>query len=103
MTLPNCSATAQWYREGHCEYNLRTIKSAGRILDLLEFGRPRGDMSRSAFPDIMLCQDLLGGGRVSGNLGGGRFDVKAKEAPSISVRQTSPLSPQSSPDSRFAP
>jgi AraC family transcriptional regulator len=32
-------------------------------------------MSRPALPDIVLYQDLLGGSRVSGDLGGGRFDV----------------------------
>jgi AraC family transcriptional regulator len=51
-------------------------------------------MSRSAFPDIMLCQDLLGGGRVSGDLGGGRFDVKSERgafylgAPDVALRST---------------
>jgi AraC family transcriptional regulator len=53
------------------------MKSAGRIVDLLEWRRPAGDMFRPALPDIILYEDLLGGGRVSGNLGGGRFDVKS--------------------------
>ncbi|WP_211258320.1 AraC family transcriptional regulator [Sphingomonas sanxanigenens] len=45
------------------------------MLDLLEVARPAGDMSRPGLPDIVLYQDLLGGSRVSGDLGGGRFDV----------------------------
>jgi AraC family transcriptional regulator len=51
-------------------------------------------MSRSAFPDIMLCQDLLGGGRVSGDLGGGRFDVNSERgalylaAPDFALKST---------------
>ena len=94
MTLPDRSATAQWYSEAHCEYQLRTIKSAGRILDLLEIARPAGDMSRSALPDIILCQDLRGGGRVSGNLGGGCFDVNSERgafylaAPDFALKST---------------
>lgn len=94
MTLPDCSATAQWYREGRCDMYLRTMKSAGRVLDLLEYGRPAGDMFRPALPEIVLYQDLRGGGRVSGNLGGGHFDVKSERgalylaAPDFAVKST---------------
>lgn len=94
MTFPDRSATAQWYREGQSEYHLRMMKSAGRILDLLEWGRPAGDMSRPALPDIILYQDLLGGGRVSGNLGGGRFEVNSESgalylaAPDFALKST---------------
>ncbi|MEQ8291169.1 MAG: AraC family transcriptional regulator [Roseovarius sp.] len=79
MTVPDFSASARWYREGHCGYHLRTMKSAGRILDLLEIERPGGDMSRSGLPDLVLVQDLRGGSRVSDCLGGGRFDVKSRK------------------------
>jgi AraC family transcriptional regulator len=48
------------------------------MLDLLEIERPAGNMSRSGLPDLVLVQDMLGGSRVSGNLGGGRFDVMSK-------------------------
>lgn len=94
MTVPNSSATAQWYREGHSEYELRTMKSADRIIDLLEFGRPPGDMFRPALPDIILYQNMLGSGRVSGNLGGGRFDVSSERgafflaAPDFALKST---------------
>jgi hypothetical protein len=36
-------------------------------------------MSRPAVSDIVLYQDLLGGSRVSGDLGGGRFNVISKK------------------------
>lgn len=55
------------------------MKSPGGILCLLDVVRPAGDMSRPAVTDIVLVQDLLGGGRVRGNLGGGRFDVTSKK------------------------
>lgn len=94
MTVPTYSASAQWYREGHCGYHLRAMKSAGRILDLVEFERPAGDMSRSELPDLVLCQDMRGGSRISGNLGGGRFDVSnqkgdlAVAAPNFALAST---------------
>jgi AraC family transcriptional regulator len=45
------------------------------MLNLLEAVQPAGDMSDPAVPDLTLYQDLLGGSRVSGDLGAGRFDV----------------------------
>ncbi len=45
---------------------------------MIEVARPAGDMSRPGLPDIVLYQDLLGGSRVSGDLGGGHFDVAGK-------------------------
>lgn len=79
MAVPAYSSFAQWHRKGRHASYLRTMKSSGGILDLLKIQRPAGDMSRPALPDIVLFQDLLGGGRVSGNLGGGRFDVTSKK------------------------
>lgn len=73
------SSFAQWHRKGRHASYLRSMKSRGGVLDLLEVERPAGDMSRPALPDIILFQDLLGGGRVSGDLGGGRFDVMSKK------------------------
>ncbi|WP_157017372.1 AraC family transcriptional regulator [Mesorhizobium xinjiangense] len=70
---------AQWYSEGHLASYVRTMKSAGGILHLLEAAQPAGDMSAPAVPDIVLNQDLLGGTRVSGDLGGGRFDVRSRQ------------------------
>ncbi|SFD51610.1 helix-turn-helix domain-containing protein [Roseivivax sediminis] len=79
MTVPDRSATAQWYRQGNCGYNLRTMKSAGGMLDLLEIERPAGNMSRSGLPDLVLVQDMVGGSRVNGHLGGRRFDVLSRQ------------------------
>lgn len=36
-------------------------------------------MSRSGLPDLVLVQDTRGGSRVSGSLGGGRFNVMSKK------------------------
>lgn len=66
---------SSWYHEGRQASFVRGRKSPGGILDLLEVARPAGDMSRPALPDIVLYQDMLGGSRVSGDLGGGHFDV----------------------------
>jgi AraC family transcriptional regulator len=51
------------------------MRSPGGVLALLDVQRPAGDMSRPAMADIVLMEDLLGGGRVRGDLGGGRFDI----------------------------
>ena len=79
MTAPTQPSFTQWYCEGHQASYVRTLKSPGGILNLLEVERPAGDMSRPAVTDIVLYQDLLGGSRVSGNLGGGRFNVISKK------------------------
>ena len=79
MTVPAYSSFARLHSEGpHASY-VRMMKSSGRILDLLEVERPAGDMSRQALPDIVLFQDMIGGSRVRGDLGGGRFDVTSKK------------------------
>ncbi len=79
MTMHAYPSFAQWHRTGQHASYLRTMKTPGGVLDLLEVARPAGDMSRPATPDIVLIQDLLGGGRVHGDLGGGRFDVKSNK------------------------
>lgn len=79
MTVPAYSSSAQWYREGHFGSYVRCMKSPGGILDLLEMACPAGDKSRPAQPGIVLYQDLIGGSRVSGDLGGGRFDVTSRK------------------------
>jgi AraC family transcriptional regulator len=75
MTIHAHSSFAQWHSKGRHASYLRTMKSPGAILDLLEVQRPAGDMSRPALPDIVLMEDMLGCSRVRGDLGGGRFDV----------------------------
>lgn len=75
MTVHAPSSFAQWHSKGQHASYLRTIKSQGSLLDLLEVRRPAGDMSRPALPDIVLMEDMLGCSRVQGDLGGGRFDM----------------------------
>ena len=79
MTELAYSSFAQWHRKGRHASYLRSMKSRGRILDLLEVGRPAGDMSRPALPDIVLMEDMRGCSRVRGDLGGGRFDVTTRK------------------------
>ena len=75
MTVHAHSSFANWHSKGQHASYLRTMKSPGGVLDLLEVRRPAGDMSRPAMPDIVLMEDMLGCSRVRGDLGGGRFDV----------------------------
>ncbi len=77
MTVPAYHSFAQWYSNGHLAHYVRTMKSAGGIIHLLEASQPAGDMSDPAVPDLVLYQDLHGGSRVSGDMGGGRFSVKS--------------------------
>ncbi|ATD67355.1 AraC family transcriptional regulator [Luteimonas chenhongjianii] len=68
-----------WFAQGQQATYVRTHKSPGGILQLLEMERPGGDMSRPALPELVLSQDLLGGSRVHGDSGGGRFDVVSEK------------------------
>jgi AraC family transcriptional regulator len=52
---------------------VRSIKSSGGILNMLEITQPPGDMSIPAVPDFVLFEDLLGGTRFDANHGGGHF------------------------------
>ena len=79
MTAPTHSSFIQWYSQGQQAPYLRTSKSPGRILDLLEMERPAGDMHRPAMPDLVLYQDLHGGSRLRGNTGGGYVDVRSEK------------------------
>jgi AraC family transcriptional regulator len=75
MTAPVYSSFSHWYSEGREASYVRTRKSPGGILDLLEVVRPAGDMARPALPDLVLYQDQLGGSCVRGDSGGGHFNV----------------------------
>jgi AraC family transcriptional regulator len=79
MTAPAYSSFTQWYSEGHLASYVRSMKSAGGFLNMLEAAQPAGDMSDPAVPDLILYQDLLGGSRVSGDVGGGNFDVMSEK------------------------
>lgn len=69
----------QWYGRGQQASYVRTRKSAGGILDLLEVERPGGDMSNPPLSDLVLHQDQIGGSRVSGDGGGGHFKVQSEQ------------------------
>lgn len=77
MTVIVYSSFSQWYAEGREASYVRTKKSPGGVLDLLEVTRPAGDMDRPALPDLALYQDQLGGSCVRGNSGGGQFNVRS--------------------------
>lgn len=79
MRLAGYPSFSSWYCEGQQASYVRARKSPGGVLELLEVARPAGDMSRPALPDIVLYQDMLGGSRVSGDLGGGHFDVMGRK------------------------
>jgi AraC family transcriptional regulator len=79
MTPPAYSSAYHWYREGGQASYVRMMKSPGGVLDLLEIDGQAGDRSRPAVPDIALYQDLHGGCRIRGDLGGGRFDLTTKK------------------------
>ncbi|MEI4263375.1 AraC family transcriptional regulator [Roseovarius sp. D0-M9] len=79
MNMSAYSSFTQWYREGKQASYIRSRKSPGGILELIEAARPGGDMSRPAQPDLVLHQDLSGGSRIRGNSGGGFFDVKSRK------------------------
>jgi AraC family transcriptional regulator len=78
MRPPSTPSFSQWYCEGHFGSYVRSMKSPGGVLDLLEAERPAGDMSRPALKDIVLYQDVLGGCRVNGDLGRGHFSQMSK-------------------------
>jgi AraC family transcriptional regulator len=79
MAVPAYSSFTQWYSTGHLAPYVRTMKSSGGIIHLLEAAQPAGNMSDPAVPDIVLYQDLHGGSRVRGDMGGGRFDVRSEK------------------------
>jgi AraC family transcriptional regulator len=79
MTMPAYSSFSQWSAEGRQASYVRTRKSPGGILELIEVARPGGDMSRPALPDLVLHQDLSGGSRVQGDAGGGYFDITSRK------------------------
>ncbi|SFH78395.1 helix-turn-helix domain-containing protein [Albimonas pacifica] len=79
MTLHAPSSFAQWHGTGRHASYVRARKSSGGLVDLLEVARPAGDMSRPPIADLVLVEDILGGGRLRGDLGGGRIDVKTRK------------------------
>lgn len=78
-TSPDQATFVQWYCEGPQASFLRTKKSPGGILDVLEIEGPAGDVSRPALAEVVLYQEMRGGSHLTGDLGGGRFDVTAQK------------------------
>ncbi|WP_339951441.1 AraC family transcriptional regulator [uncultured Albimonas sp.] len=78
MSFQSPASFAQFHSQGRHASYVRSMRSPGGILDLLEVQRPAGDMSRPAVPDIVLMVDLSGCSRVKGDLGGGRFDLATR-------------------------
>jgi AraC family transcriptional regulator len=78
MTGPAYPSFTQWYNEGRLAPYVRSMKSPGGILHMLEAVQPAGDVSRPALPELTLYQDMLGGSRLSGNLGAGRLSVASE-------------------------
>lgn len=79
MTRITSPSFTDWYCAGRHASYVRTMKSPGGLLDLLEMARPAGDMSRPGVSDLVLYEDMLGGTRVSGDLGGGWFEQTGKK------------------------
>jgi AraC family transcriptional regulator len=79
MTLQAYSSFAQWYSEGPRASYVQAMKSPGGVLNMHEVIQPAARMSDPAVPDLMLHQDLLGGSRISGNLGGGQFSATTEK------------------------
>jgi AraC family transcriptional regulator len=75
MTKQAYSSFAQWYLEGPRASYVRSMKSPGGILNMHEAVQPAAEMWDPAVPDLVLHQDLVGGSRINGNLGGGQFDA----------------------------
>ncbi len=68
-----------FHSEGQQATYVRTRKSPGAILNLLELARPGGEMFAPAVPEFLLFQDVLGGRRTRGDAGGGYYDVTSEK------------------------
>ena len=72
--MTDYSSFSQWYAEGRLAPYVKEMRSPGTSLDLLESAQPAGDVSPPAVPELVLVQTLAINGRVSGDVGWGRFD-----------------------------
>jgi AraC family transcriptional regulator len=79
MNAPVYRSLAHWYEKGPRASYVRSVKSPGGILNIVEAIQPAMEMSDPAVPDLVLYQDLLGGSRITADHGGGRFDVTTEK------------------------
>jgi AraC family transcriptional regulator len=77
MTMATVSSLPQRDDEDQHASYVRSLKSPGGILEMLEVSQPAGDLTRQSLPEIVLYEDMRGNGRVRSDLGGGRFDVNS--------------------------
>lgn len=75
MDEPIYRSYVDWVTRGSIAKYVFVRKSGSRKLDMMEAIIPGGSFSRAALPDLVLYQDMKGGSRICGDLGGGRFDV----------------------------
>jgi AraC family transcriptional regulator len=79
IEMTEYSSFAQWYAEGKMAPCVRTIKSPGSVLDILESVQPAGNVGHPSVPELVLVQTLVPGSRVNGDIGWGRFNVVAEK------------------------
>lgn len=78
MTVPTYSSFVEWFCEGPFAQYVRTIKSTGGFLNLMETAMPAVEISDPAVPDLVLHYDLRGGFGVNADLGSGRFTATTR-------------------------
>jgi AraC family transcriptional regulator len=78
MTLTNYSSYTQWFCEGPFATYVRTTKSSGGFLNLIETGIPAIELSDPAVPELVLHCDMIGGFGINADLGAGRFSATSR-------------------------
>lgn len=78
MSMAAYSSYSQWYSAGRLASYVRTMKSSGGMLNLLEGAPPAGDMSDPAVPDLALHYDVMGGFGITADFGAGRFSARSR-------------------------
>jgi len=79
MTVPAYPSFVEWFRDGPFASYVRTIKSPGGFLNMMETAMPAVEMSDPAVPDLVLHYDLRGGFGVNADLGSGRFSATTRQ------------------------
>jgi AraC family transcriptional regulator len=79
MTTSADQSFVRWYKEGELAQYVRSMKSPGGVLNLIEVVQPAGDVSRPALPEITIYLDMRGGSRVDADLGSGKFQAGSEQ------------------------